>query len=550
MNQKIIFFVYLIVLICPNVVLCFTEPIVPMGKFALILLPLAIYWLVMSISPRIHKTYLYMFPVLFLGAFNIVIGYLFGKGIVAVDMWLNLATTSGGEAAEMLSQIYPSVIAVVVIYIPTIGYAIFKLKKDKDLPKAFLKVQRKIGVGVLALSVPFMGLSLANERYAFLDDMFPVNVCYNLKLAVERQAASMNYAETSADFRYDAVSKDTLPEIVVFVIGETSRACNWQLCGYERPTNPELSKIDGVVTYRDCMSQSNTTHKSVPILLSPATAEDYSVLYTSKGIFQAYNEAGVHTVFISNEPRNHSFNDRLGEEAKDVTFLCDTKSGDRMDTEILPLLDKKLQSANDRLLIILHTYGSHSTYDERYEAKDAFFKPDDIVKATKENREILINAYDNTIRQTDKFLAEVIKRLEATERPSVMLYTSDHGEDIYDDDRNIYLHASPLPSYYQLHVPLIVWSSQSYAQAYPQRVSNMVRNSKLPVQSDCVFPTLLSLGGIETPYGQTNLSLALPGFKPKAERHYLTDHNEAVTFDRCMMPQDFEAMKKNGVRVN
>jgi lipid A ethanolaminephosphotransferase len=56
-----------------------------------------------------------MFPILFLGAFNIVLSYLFGKGVIAVDMWLNLTTSSPDEMGEMLSQIYPAVVAVGVI---------------------------------------------------------------------------------------------------------------------------------------------------------------------------------------------------------------------------------------------------------------------------------------------------------------------------------------------------------------------------------------------------------------------------------------------------
>lgn len=544
MKHKLLFFLYLLILIIPNIALCFTENIVPIGKVSLVFVPLAIYWLLMSISPKVHKAYLWMFPLLFLGAFNIVIGYLFGKGIVAVDMWLNLATTSGGEAAEMLSQIYPAVIAVVIIYLPTLAYAIVFLKKEKELSRSFLRLQRKIAVGLCVMALPVLCLAMNNAQYAVLDDMFPLNVCYNLKLAIDRQQASLKYEETSAGFRYDAVSNDTLPEVIVMVIGETSRACNWQLFGYERPTNPELSHMDSIITYRDCMSQSNTTHKSVPILLSPATAEDYSALYTSKGIFTAFREAGFKTVFLSNEPRNHSFNDRLGEEAEDVTFLRDTYEGDPMDSLLLPLMDEKLNTLSEPTLLILHTYGSHSTYDERYTREQAFFKPDDIVKATKENRHILINAYDNTIRLTDHFLASVIRRLKDSKRPAVMLYTSDHGEDIYDDDRNIYLHASPSPSYYQLHVPLVAWASGSYAKAYPDRVKRMKENSRYAIQTDCIFPTLLTLGGIQTRYAQQHLSIASESFTQKKERHYLTDHNIPVTFRKCMMPQDFEAMRR------
>ena len=47
-----------------------------------------------------------------------------------------------------------------------------------------------------------------------------------------------------------------------------------------------------------------------------------------------------------------------------------------------------------------------------------------------------------------------------------MLYLSDHGEDIFDDPRHLFLHASPVPSYYQLHIPFLIWMSDSYREAF------------------------------------------------------------------------------------
>ena len=34
---------------------------------------------------------------------------------------------------------------------------------------------------------------------------------------------------------------------------------NWQLYGYDRETNPELSQVDDLVVFRDVLTQSNTT---------------------------------------------------------------------------------------------------------------------------------------------------------------------------------------------------------------------------------------------------------------------------------------------------
>ena len=551
MKQKLIFFLYLTVLILPNLILCVTETMPLVGKMALVLLPLGLYWTVLPMFFRLSRTIWWMFPILFLGAFNIVLSYLFGKGVIAVDMWLNLTTSSPAEMGEMLSQIYPAVVAVVVIYLPTLAYAAYDVYRKTVIPVRFIKHQMCAGLSVLLLSLPVTYMAARGGKWTVLDNLFPVNVCYNLYLAIERQSVSEEYLERSRNFVFDAVHTDTdsIPKVVMLVIGETSRAANWQLNGYQRETTPLLMQTPNLAVFTDCMSQSNTTHKSIPILLSPATADDYSVLYHSKGLLAAFNEAGFHTAFISNEPRNKSFNDHLGEQAQEVLFLRDNMEGTPMDSLLLPEIQKTLDSNQGNLLIVVHTYGSHSTYSDRYERHQAHFTPDVALKATRDNRSILMNAYDNTIRYTDRMLYGIISMLQAQGRPAAMLYASDHGEDIYDDGRNLYLHASPWPSYYQLHVPFLVWTNDLYRRHHPERIALMESRTAEPIQTDCVFPTILGLGGVSTPYGQDSLALTSPEYITKEKRTYLSDHNVPLTFDRCLEKEDFQAMEERGLRT-
>lgn len=551
MKQKLVFFLYLIVLILPNLILCVTESMPLAGRLALVLLPLGLYWSVMSMFSRLSRTMLWMFPIMFLGAFNIVLSYLFGKGVIAVDMWLNLTTSSPAEMGEMLSQIYPAVVAVVLVYVPTIAYAIFDMRKKSSLTRRFMKHQMCMGVALLLLSLPITFMAARTGKWNVMDDLFPVNVCYNFQLAIERQKLSEAYLEQSKDFVFNAVhtDNDTLPKVVVLVIGETSRAANWQLNGYERETTPMLAQTPNITVFTDCMSQSNTTHKSIPILLSPATADDYSTLYHSKGLLAAFNEAGFHTAFISNEPRNNSFNDHLGEQAQEVLFLRDTMEGTPMDSLLLPEVERVLSANQGNLMVVVHTYGSHSTYSDRYERDQAYYTPDVVLKATRDNRESLINAYDNTIRYTDRFLHSIITMLQQQERPAAMLYASDHGEDIYDDRRNLFLHASPWPSYYQLHVPFLVWTNDLYAHSYAERVALMQSRTAEPIQTDCVFPTMLGLGGVSTPFGQDSLALTSPRYVTKEKRTYLSDHNQPLGFDRCMEKLDIKQMEQRGLRT-
>lgn len=552
MKQKLTYLLYLLILILPNVILAVTEHLSPAGRIANIIVPLTAYWLVLTLSRKTGRTMIILFPVLFLGAFQMVLTYLYGRGPIAVDMWLNLVTTNAGEVNELLSQLLPAIVWVVVIYIPTLTIAATQWAKHQTIDEAFIRVQRFPALCSAAVALIATFALAAFTPYTPTNYLFPINAISNFGLAFERLEASNGYKEASKDFRYDAhcTFTDDEPETVVLVIGETSRADNWQLYGYHRPTNPVLSKTEGLTVFTDYMSQSNTTHKSVPILLSLADAEDYTILYRTKGIMQAFREAGYHTAFISNQQRNHSFIDFLGEQADYCLFLHDSLSRNADDIELLkPLRQQIKQNRGRRTFIVLHTYGSHFSYADRYPKAMRHFTPDHYDGAKAKYRLQLVNAYDNTIVHTDFLIGKVISTLSSEGGSAAMLFTSDHGEDIFDDQRHLFLHASPFPSYYQLHVPLIAWTSPTYRIRHAEIAQSLISNSHKQAESNSVFHTLLSLGGVATQYRNDSLSLASPAYTPH-RRLFIDDHNKPLSYPECMQEVDMKQMKRSIQKVS
>lgn len=545
------FILFLLVLIIPNLVLAVTEQLTAGGRVAGIVMPLAVYGLIMSLSRKTGRTMILMFPVLFLGAFQMVLTYLYGRGPIAVDMWLNLVTTNSGEVGELLSQLLPAIVWVVVIYVPTIALAATLWAKKRWANEAMVKALRLPALFATAGALLFTALLSGLTSYSPTNDMFPLNAVCNLGMAFGRQTASVEYKETSKDFRFYAKCsfEDKEPETLVLVIGETSRADNWQLYGYSRKTNPLLAQVKGLTVFTNYMSQSNTTHKSVPILLSLAEADNYDILYHTKGIMQAFREAGYHTVFLSNQQRNHSFIDFLGEQADDCLFLRDSHPDNAYDTDLLvPLVQTLARQKGKRTFIVLHTYGSHFSYADRYPDFMRDFKNDQYDGAKREYRPQLINAYDNSICQTDLLLRRIIEELAAQGGSAAMVYTSDHGEDIFDDARHLFLHASPFPSFWQLHVPLVVWTSPAYRERHADIASCLNANRRKQAESNSVFHTLLTMGGVTTSYRNDSLSLASPSFTPH-RRLFIDDHNEPRPYGECMQKEDFEAMQRHGINI-
>ena len=450
-NCEILFWLTITTLMVPNVMLDITEGMSQWACVANILLPLGIYTLLMSISRKPGKMTWWLFPYIFFAAFQVVLLYLYGEGVLAVDMLLNVVTTNVSEATELLDGILPAVLIVCVLYLPPLGMAVANIRGRHILDNRFIYKTRRIGGGITVAGLLSVTTAyLADPTFRLLNNVFPLNVTYNLYLAVERSWISAHYQERVANYRFDAVAthpKDSV-EVYVMVIGETARSNNFSLYGYHRDTNPMLTTLvsdSSLIVFRDVRTESNTTHKSVPMLLTSASASDYSALYREKGIIAAFKEAGFHTSFISNQLPNHSFIDFLGMEADSCLFIKEAeRAKDNVsDMELLPIVKGILEKGRKKEFIVLHTYGSHFKYNERYPRNMAHFQPDFKSQAKYENRQQLVNAYDNTIRFTDKFLYELSSILSSSACQSAWLYTSDHGENIYDDNRNKFLHASP-----------------------------------------------------------------------------------------------------------
>ena len=550
-------YVYAVVaLLLPNIALCYTECLAPWACGVNVLLPLSLYMLFFSVAKRPGKMIWWAFIFVFFAAFQLVLLYLFGTGVIAVDMFLNLVTTNPSEAMELLDNLAPAVVGVFVVYLPLLILGGVNIRRDSRLSVSFQQRVRHWAMQIGAIGLFCLLASyLVVDGYRMRNQLYPVNVCYNLYLAFERNAASENYREVSRDFKFDARSEHsaTAPEVYVMVVGETARAHNFSLYGYPRNTNPLLAKTPGIKAFPNVTTQSNTTHKSVPMLLSAASAEDFERLFHEKGILAAFKEAGFHTVFISNQLPNHSFIDFLGEQADEHYFLKkeDASQGNHYDEDLLQKLDEILPLADAsssahyhyryrKLFVVLHSYGSHFNYQERYPRSFAYFKPDSRSEAKSENRRDLLNAYDNTIRYTDYILHGIIERLQKWEgvqtktdgvydQPtSAMLYTSDHGENIFDDERSLFLHAAPKASDYELHVPFIIWTSDGFSKQYPDILKALGENRSKQVQSSLsAFHTMLGIGGILTRYRLDEYSVASGKYHP-TKLLYLVDHDEAI----------------------
>lgn len=556
-SQQTLFWTFLAMLILPNVMMFFTESTSTIVRTASVALPLGLYWLAFTLSAKPGKMFWWLFFFVFVDAFQIVLLYLYGESPIAVDMFLNVTTTNPTETTELLSNLLPAVLFVVVVYVSGIVLAIMSIISKETLSVQFRHLQRKVACGVMALGVVLVGLSFGvDKKFQFEDDIFPVNACYNLALSIDRASKTLNYDKNVKGFTYHAkcIHPDSVPEVYVLIVGETARADNFGIYGYKRNTTPLLGAMGkDLVAYYDAITMSNTTHKSVPLLLTPVGSEDdFDGVYYEKGIVTAFKEAGYATAFYSCQRRNHSIIDFLGNEADDVKYLKDNLSmmAQLPDEALVGELKKRLaKHKRGKLFVLLHCYGSHFNYYDRYDRSGAFYTPDAIPSAREKYRANMVNAYDNSIRHTDILISDVIGALKKTGMASAVCYVSDHGEDIFDDSRLRFLHSSPIPTYYQLRVPFLMWASTQFKAIYPDKWQTIVANQRKPIATNRVtFHTMLDLGGVATPMFKADAAVSNKAFKQKP-RLYVNDHNEYRPLDDCGLKDlDAEQFKAHGLQ--
>lgn len=537
MVSKCLYWWTLASVLLPNVLLSFTEDMSMSGRIANVFIVGGLWWWLLSISRHVGRTVLLMFPLMFFGAFQVVLLYLYGRGVIAVDMFLNLVTTNSREVGELLGNLEFAVATVVVVYMPAIVAGIVACRHKWRLGGKYIRRLRvpalcTAGVGIIAMVAAFLG----GSGYRIENDLFPINVIYNACLAVDRTVKTKHISNT--DYKHYAFFENdsTVREVYIMVVGETARGDRWELNGYERHTNPGMDSADWI-SFPHAFSESNTTHKSVPMLLSHIDAETFSdSIYHVKGIMAAFAEAGGRTAFFSNQRYNHSFIDRFGFEADTAVFIREECNNNKTftDLDMLPLVERELKVQARRELIVLHTYGSHFNYADRYNGISGAFKPDYPLQARKKYKTELNNAYDNTICLTSRLLSSLAMMIERDSIVGAVIYTSDHGEDIFDDQRGLFLHASPMPTIYQVHVPFAVWMSRKYRMTYPQRLANARGNKMRKVSSSrSFFQTLCSLASLRCAVRDSSASVVDGCYVEKPSR-YLNDHNECVALDAVL----------------
>lgn len=339
----------------------------------------------------------------------------------------------------------------------------------------------------------------------------------------ERQRLADLVAQ-SRQFKFGANQIDTrdLPQIVVMVIGESSRFDRWSLNGYKRDTNPLLKKEANLVTFSDVITAVSATRLSVPVLVSRKPAiQSLKAGFAEKSFLSAFKEAGFKTFWFSNQMSFGQFDTPISvfaQEADVTRFLnlggfTDNSSFDEV---LLDPLKRAIDDPAPKKLIVLHSLGSHWNYSHRYPKEFDKWKPslfgiDNPAYTEPALKPQLNNSYDNSILYTDWFLAQVIDALKSTKGIASMMYVADHGQTLYDGTCKLAFHGHN--TQYEFHIPALVWYSNMYRATHPMQVLQLHKNQHARLATENVFHSLLDMADIRYDTEQLEWSFANPKFK-------------------------------------
>jgi glucan phosphoethanolaminetransferase (alkaline phosphatase superfamily) len=165
-------------------------------------------------------------------------------------------------------------------------------------------------------------------------------------------------------------------------------------------------------------------------------------------------------------------------------------------------------------------HGSHFPYEGRYSREERRFAPTlaDIGVTRPpgpEHKAATVNSYDNTLVALDHFMQRVHASLAGQDRPVLLLYTSDHGENLFDDERQRFMHAHNEVSRYELRVPLLIWGNEAYRRWRPEAWAALQAHRTSKLSHLDVFPTVLDLARISWDGQLPGDSFASGSFQPK-----------------------------------
>lgn len=294
---------------------------------------------------------------------------------------------------------------------------------------------------------------------------------YRIELEeVEKNLLNLNKIPPASSFKEAA---KPLPTTVVLVIGESTNRLHMNLYGYARDTNPKLQSIrNELVLFDNVFASRPNTIESLQQVLTFADQQHPDWYKTKPSLISLMKQAGYKTYWITNQQTLTTRNTMLTTFAKqaDAQVFLNTsrrQNAYSFDEKVLYPYMETLAKPDQKKLIVVHLLGTHMKYAYRYPESYDYFKDNHgLATGLSADKVQTVNEYDNAIRYNDEIVYQLISSLKSQQQHSLMVYFSDHGDDVYDSVTHDFQGRNEAsPTYPMYAIPFIVWHSVNWFSA-------------------------------------------------------------------------------------
>ena len=408
------------------------------------------------------------------------------SSLLSSDIIIALAQTNPQEGAEFFSSNVNLRWGAALLFLISILFInIYALKKVEFN----LKVQKSTIISLLvclisaiALALPrmdYLPFSIVNVTSKQLDNF---NRYKELKNSRAQKLSNLKGLSLNNELRAD-------PGLYVLVIGESNNASRMSVFGAKNNTFPLLEKRisnNEALIYKNVYSSWPQTVQALSYALTQANQYQNIDVVDAYSLIEIAKSLGFETYWLSNQRKYGMYETPITVIASTADHEIWTNGSSKMEGVYYDyeLVKRFRKIKNDKkTLVIVHLMGSHQKYDRRVPNEYKKFKSEDNV----------IDAYDDTLLYTDYVVDSIYSEAKKNKNFRAMIYFSDHGEDPYlmggHDPENVTID--------MLHVPLVVYLSDSYARLQPLKTEKFKERQDAYFSNDLIFNLMISMLGIE-----------------------------------------------------
>ena len=345
------------------------------------------------------------------------------------------------------------------------------------------------------------------------------------------KAAELNTIKLKNEKQGLAWPNDTTT--VIFVIGESYCKSHSNLYGYLLQTNPRLKteqRKGNLFVFNDVLSPNMHTLEALRNIFSTNSVGNGEKWYVYPFFPAIFHQAGYQVLFWDNQddsqakyPFDFTLNAYLHSPViSELSYDAQHPYVSLYDGELIDNFSKYWSDHQGGMhhLVMFHLQGQHLRAEDHYPQTAEFQKfTADSIKRTEtwmtDEKKQEIAHYDNCTLYNDSVIAQIISIFR--DQSSVMVYLSDHGENVYDIGDCVG-RLYDIPYFYD--IPFMIWCSDKYKEQHADIVEAIQKSVDKPLMSDNLCHLLMRLGGIKSVYYHESRDVLSPQYICPPRKYY------------------------------